>query len=325
MLLCLHLAPLCLKAQEPDLQWLGSWFNAWDLACTQLFRLPPATPPEMVFYDDTYVYTSSAKTAPSGTPIVGPSLYGRKISWLKMPHKDTLILPDGQRVPVGLMSFAAATGDGRSFFVMAAPSFWKAAGVESRELTLEKMLTGVFLHEFAHTRQYPGFGRMVDSVERKNSFGDMQLSDDIVQDYFRKDSAYTRLFLSETGTFYEASDSDETRVLVKKGLAMLKARQEKYFTGNKTVLTELDDVFLSMEGLGQYVAVYWLTHPQGGNMPPAEAVNGFRRKRNQWSQEEGLAMFLALTKLAKPDWLNDQFGEHPKTIVQLLEQAVAEK
>lgn len=47
-----------------------------------------------------------------------------------------------------------------------------------------------------------------------------------------------------------------------------------------------------------------------------------RRKRNQWSQEEGLAMFLVMDKLTKPDWRKDLFGEHPKTIIALLEAAV---
>jgi hypothetical protein len=68
------------------------------------------------------------------------------------------------------MSFAASTPQGRSFFVMAAPAFWRTAGVESKAFSLDKMLTGVFLHEFTHTRQQKGFGRQVDAIERVHAF-----------------------------------------------------------------------------------------------------------------------------------------------------------
>ncbi len=317
--------PLGVRAQSAGLPWLGRWFSAWELVSKELLGLPAAQPPEMVFYDSVQVYTTAGITAPAGTPVKGPALYGQQLPWKVAAHGDSLILPNAQRVPVALMSFAGATGEGNGFFVMAAPSFWKKAGIESRELSLDKMLTGVFLHEFAHTRQYSGFGVQVDAIERARTFTDVPLNDDIVQGYFKSDSGYVRAFRNEIETFYEAAGARsvrEAKTLTRKALAMLKARQEKYFTGDKAFLRELDDIFLSMEGLGQYVAVYWLVHPKGGNLPPDVAVNGFRRKRNQWSQEEGLAMFLALVRLSKPDWAREQFGSQPVTIVALLEKAL---
>jgi hypothetical protein len=326
LLIAFSLYSHCARSQDSRFEWLDKWLRAWELVSKELFALPDTEPPEMVFYDDTFVYTTSAKTAPDGVPFTGPALYGKKQTWRKMPHKDSLMLPDGRRVPVALMSFAGATRDGGSFFVMAAPAFWKTAGIESKELTLDKMLVGVFLHEFAHTRQYDGFGKMIDKVEQNNTFPDIPLNDDIVQGYFRKDTAYTRIFLEETEAFYIADTASKklAKASARKALALLKSRQKKYFTGDKAILTRLDDIFLSMEGLGQYAAIYWLTHPKGGNINREIAINGFRRNRNQWSQEEGLAMFLTLTRFAKPDWLRDQFGQQPKTIVALLETALRE-
>lgn len=318
----LTLFSLCARSQVTGQQWLQDWLYAWELTNRQLLSLPPDTPPEMVFYDDTWIYTTA--TAKGSSPMSGPGIYGKPLQWRKAKHRDSLALPDGQRVPVGLMSFAASTREGRSFFVMAAPAFWKTAGVESSAFTLDKMLTGVFLHEFTHTRQQKGFGSQVDSIERIHTFQEVPLSDDIVQGYFKKDSDYVRSFLEEIDAFYtaaEAKDTKQAKEAVRKGLSLLKARQAKYFTGNKAILKTLDDIFLSMEGLGQYVAVYWLMHPQGGNVNRATAINGFRRKRNQWSQEEGLAMFLALSRLQpEKNWIKDQFNKKPLTIVDLLEQ-----
>ena len=129
----------------------------------------------------------------------------------------------------------------------------------------------------------------------------------------------------EVDKFYEAafaSTHNEAKRLGMKAMELFNARQSDYFIGEKAILKDFDDVFLSMEGLGQFAAVSWLINPKGGNMEFNNAVNGFRRKRNQWSQEEGLAMYLLLDKLAEPDWNNDIFGVKPRSINRLLEDAL---
>jgi hypothetical protein len=167
----------------------------------------------------------------------------------------------------------------------------------------------------------------VDEIDSTYKF-DMPLSDDIVQDHYKKDSVYVKLFHSEVNKLYEAAfahNEKAARGLVGKALFLLKKRQTKYFKGERAILKELDNIFLSMEGLGQYAAVAWLTHPKGADMPFEKAVNGFRRKGSQWSQEEGLALFLILNRLTKTDWPNDIFGKKPKNIIELLEQALKQK
>ncbi|MGZ8524827.1 MAG: hypothetical protein ACXWV1_10390 [Chitinophagaceae bacterium] len=318
--------PVIQKNKNENLEWLQNWFTAFELVSKEVFHLPDEPAPLMLFFDKTYVYTTSEISAPGADPIKGPSLLGEKLTWRKHAHHGQLILPDGQKVPVGLMTFAAPLKDGnrKSFFVMAAPPFWDEAGIESAELGMDKLLTGVFLHEFAHTRQMQGIGARVDEIDSTQQF-DMPLSDDIVQNYYKKDSAYVKLFRSEVNMFYEAafaSNEKEARSFAAKALALLKKRQAKYFTGKKNIFKELDNIFLSMEGLGQYAAIAWLTHPKAADMPFEKAVSGFRRKGSQWSQEEGLALFLILNRLSKTDWANDIFGKKPKTVTALLERAL---
>ena len=306
------------------LDWVEKWFSAWELTSKEVLSLPQDTPPEMLFFDEKYIYTTSKVSAPNGSLLNGPKLFEKKLPWRMAPHNGQITLPDGQEIPVGLMTFAAPAGKEKVFFVMAAPSYWKKAGIGSEQLNLEKMLTGVFLHEFAHTRQFKGIGSQIDSIERHYQFEDIKLSDDIVQEHFEKDSAYVKIFNSEVNKFYEAvfADNDEdSKLLAMEAIALLKSRQTKYFTKDKAILEKLDNIFLSMEGLGQFVAVAWLIHPGGGNVTFDVAVNGFRRNRKRWSQEEGLAMFLLLNKLTTPNWVKDIFGEEPKYITNLLEQA----
>ncbi|AXY78448.1 hypothetical protein D3H65_32645 [Paraflavitalea soli] len=305
---------------------LDKWFTAWELTSTRKFALLPVPAPAILLYDDKHVYTISAVSAPdSAVPYTGPAFFDQQLPWKRGPHHDTLTIPDGKKVPVGLMSFAASDSSGHPFFVMAAPGFWKAAGVESKELGLDNLLTAVFLHEFSHTRQQAGMGAMVDSIEKTHSFKDPELSDDIVQHTFQNDSNYVRSFRAEVSKFYEAAfagDKEKTKQLTREALLLLKKRQSTYFIKEHAVLKPLDDIFLTMEGLGQFAGFYWLQDPSGANIPFEKAVEGMRRKRNQWSQEEGLAMFLVLDKLTKPNWSNDLFGEHPKNIIALLEAAV---
>ncbi len=207
---------------------------------------------------------------------------------------------------------------------MAAPAFWKEAGIKSNEVSFEKMLTGIFLHEFAHTRQMRGLGERINELEERYTFDTLKLSDDIVQDYFSGDSLYEQAFRQEVAQFYRAAfakDMSDVRELTAKGLTMLKARQKNYFIKEKKMLRELDNVFLSMEGIGQYAMVAWLIHPKGGNIPLKTAVDETRRKRNWWSQEEGLALALILSRLPDSDWSTSIFGDEQKDIIELLEHA----
>jgi hypothetical protein len=208
---------------------------------------------------------------------------------------------------------------------MAAPSFWKKKGVTSYSLTLEEMLTGVFLHEFSHTRQFKGFGKQIDSFEQADVFKDFKIDDDMVQRFFENDSVYKQNFLLEVQAFYDAAfakDKTETKRLARIAMAMLRKRQQTYFTKSNVILKKPEALFLSMEGIGQYAAVAWLMHPKGGKLSFDSAINGFRGKRAWWSQEEGLAMFLVLDKLGKQNWNKIMFEKNPMLITQLLEESI---
>jgi hypothetical protein len=74
-----------------------------------------------------------------------------------------------------------------------------------------------------------------------------------------------------------------------------------------------------MEGLGQYTMYAWLIHPKGGNIAAETAVKGVRRGGRWWSQEEGLALFLALEKLAPPKkWAPKMFGSTTESVLRLI-------
>jgi hypothetical protein len=95
------------------------------------------------------------------------------------------------------------------------------------------------------------------------------------------------------------------------------ARRAKYFTGNDAVFAELDDVFLGMEGLGQFVA-YRSAMLDG--MTAADAIEFVRRGGRAWSQDEGLAAFLAIDALV-PAWQARVLDSTPPGVLSLLAAA----
>jgi hypothetical protein len=312
-----------LNNENIQLGWLEEWFSAWELMSKEVLELPKTTPPEMFFFDEKYIYTTSEISAPFGKSFNGPKLLGEKLPWKRQLHNDTLTIPNGQRIPIQLMTFAAPSEkkNVEAFFVMAAPIFWKNTGIESNEVSLDKLLTGVFLHEFSHTRQMKGIGSQITEIENNHTFK-YEISDDIIQDYFINDSLYIKEYNKEIDLLYAASNAktkEELHNLTKQGIGLFKERQKKYLIPENKVLVEMDNVFLTMEGLGQYMIVSWLTHPKGGNYPLNIAVKATRRGGKWWSQDEGLALFLVLNKMKKPNW-KIMFSNDPIDIVTLIEE-----
>ncbi len=302
----------------------AKWFAAWETVSRDFYKIDRISPVEFVFFDEKYVYSTSDVSVPDGELIDGPKLFDKKLAWKRAVHNGKLTLPNNQTVPVGLMSFASQLENKNAFFVMPLPEFWKKAGVESKELGLENLVTGVFLHEFSHTQQMQNFGSKISEYERKYKF-ETELSDDIIQDYFEKDADYNSIFREEVKLFYDAAtENDKTKAadLIKESIEKLRLRQNKYFISDKAHFREIDDFFLTMEGFGQFTMYLWLTSPQGAKILPEIALKGVRRSGKQWSQEEGLALFLLLNKLSKPKhWARSMFGNKTQSVIELISKS----
>ena len=309
------------KQTDIQLTKAGKWFSAWELVSKKIDRIDTLQPVDFVFYTDSFVYSTSTISIPAGEPVIGPGLLDKKLNWYKAAHNGMLTLPDGQQLPLGLHSFAAPLPGRNAFFVMPLPAFWEKAGVQSEELGLDNLLTGVFLHEFSHSQQMRNFGSSMSEFEKKHRFKS-DFTDDLVQACFEKDSVYTNRFREETALFYAAAMTDNNihrQQWLIKAFQHYHSRQDTYFNGEYEVLKTLDDFFLSMEGLGQYSMYAWLVHPKGGNLSKETALRGVRRGGKWWSQEEGMALFLVLEKLLLPhQGAAAMFGTKTVSVIELI-------
>jgi hypothetical protein len=309
---------------HPALQPVAKWFAAWQLVSKEIYGLDTTRPVEFVFFDEKHVYSTSGISVPGGELIEGPALVGKKLIWKKDFHLGKITLPDKQTVPVGLMSFASPlkAEDSNAFFVMPLPEFWKTAGVEGKEIGFDNLITGVFLHEFSHTQQMQNFGVKMTEYEQDKMFANINFTDDIIQDYFGKDTVYTAMFREETELFFAAAEfkgKAKVRSMAKVALLALNYRQQKYFTGDKEILKPIDNFFLTMEGAGQYTMYAWLIHPAGGNLSVKDALAGVRRGKKWWSQDEGLSLFLVLNRLSKTKlWAKLMFGNETVSVIDLI-------
>lgn len=302
---------------------VSKWFSAWQLLSKDIYKIKKVQPVDFVFFDDRYVYSTSRITIRNGTPVNGCNLMNLQLKWNKKLHKDSIVLPNNTKIPVGLMSFAAeAAGKNNSpFFVMALPQVWKKYGVASKELGLDNLITGVFLHEFSHSQQMNNFGKRITDFEQQQKWP-VEFNDDVIQSIFINDSAYTNSYKNETAIFYQSVQNNALNLQqIEEGLKLMSERREKHFTDRYASLTEAENLFLTMEGLGQYSMYSWLIHPRGANIIKELAIEGVRRKRNRWSQDEGFALFLVLDKLSAPNlWVQQMFGKEYENVLNLIKQ-----
>jgi hypothetical protein len=292
-----------------DRDWIDHALGDWRFAEVHELRLQPKPLPPIEIFDGHCQYVSSSNASPP--------------EWKGSTHGATVSLPDGSKIPAGVVSFAApvAGQTDAGFFVISLPSVWRANDVQSG-LGLERLMEGVFLHEMTHTRQFYFVNPTMERLTKVNHLPD-DISDDSLQDTFSKNPDYVLDYNQEVDLLYEAasaSSDDKARRIAKTALAHIRARRAKWFTGKLAYWTEVDDVFLTMEGLGQWIAYAWLTDPKGANVAPAVALPEVRRKRNHWTQDEGLALFLVIDRLV-PSWQDLAFANRPELAESLLARA----
>ncbi|WP_338242262.1 hypothetical protein [Aurantiacibacter hainanensis] len=283
-----------------DQAWLEGALSQWQVAEQQWLDLPPAPLPQVVAIDSACTYTM-----PEGQVALAEGV----------PHGGESVDLGNFEVPLGPIAFA----DGSGRFVMSLPSVWRAAGISS-SIDFEVFLEGVMLHEIMHTRQSTLASDALGAIEARHP--DFRISDDLVQDTFSDDPAYVGLYETERDTLFAAAaapDDETARYLAGEALGLMRQRRAMYFHDARDFYAELEDVFLTMEGMGQFMMLSHFRNQPGVSAELAlrEALSG-----DYWTQNQGLALWLVLDRLL-PDWRERAFREPDWRAEQLLAAAVA--
>lgn len=306
--------PPCRFQGEPR-AWTAQALASWDRLDRERLQMARPVTPVITLFDQGCAYTLTPDRR--GDFAVGQRRYRTR----GVPHRGQVPLPDGNRVPAERLAFASPLSDGRMFFIMALPSVWRADRSEPRDPNLMAMV--VFMHEFAHSQQAEGLGERIDGLLARGL--PENSDDDVVQNRFGARAGYAAAYAAERDLYYRAArarDADGARLVLAEAAGATRTRRDRWFTGEEALYGEADDVFLTLEGTGNWAAWTWLIHPQGGRMAPEDATAFIRGGGAHWSQDEGLGIMLALERLS-PDWPRLAFGADGVTADVLVERALA--
>lgn len=265
-----------------DSAFLAAALQAWETVRADDLKLAPAPLPSFIVFDQQCVWRDGAGSA----------------------HAGTIALPDGNEVPARTMAFASSHA-GKAFLVLALPAVWRAEERYRDEPALDLLIRSVFVHEMTHTRQADSLGERLTQLESQYKIEN--LNDDIVQQRFASRDGFTAAFERERDLLYAIANERS----VKKRIALAKAasraieqRRTRYFTGDDAFYAELEEIFLGMEGVANWAGFRAAMH---AGLSREEAITRMRGSRKWFSQDEGLALFLAIDALT-PGWQRRLFG-----------------
>jgi hypothetical protein len=305
-------APAC-SMSAADRAWIERALEAWRFTSREITGIGGVPNSQAVFFDAGCVLTSA-------DALTNPSAQG--VTWSATPHGGSIPVPDGSERPVGITSFASGK-DGLRFFVMSTPSVWLASGVG--EGGLETTMVAVLLHECSHVAQIGPYGKRLDKLIEENSLPD-SFNDNALQERFGSNAEFTASVKKETGLFLKAAaerDDVEARFLAFEARELMRERQARWLVGDDAYLAEAEDIFLTFEGSGQWAAYQWMVHAKGGAQDPADVIPRYARD-GEWSQAAGFGVVMALDRIVGPAWKKHAFGDGARTVLEMLDDALAE-
>jgi len=305
-------APACTFA-EGDRAWVERTLEAWHFAARELAGIESVPRFRALFFDAHCVRSSDDALVRADAPA----------TWSSAAHAGMIALPDGSEIEAGVTSFTRGAEE-LTYFVMSTPSVWSAAGVGSGA-DLERTMVGVMLHESSHVAQVGSYGKRLAALIARHELPD-SFNDNAVQERFRAVPEFAAAVGKETRLFAQAAaaaDEAEARYLAFEARESMRARAERWYVGADAYLAEAEDLWLTFEGSGQWLAYRWMTDTRGGGAKPADVLGRFTGDA-QWSQGEGFALVLALDRFTGSSWRRHAFGDGAQTVLEMLDAVLAE-
>jgi hypothetical protein len=320
--------PQC-SLTDSDTRWIQGVLDGWARASRDFLEIDPNPLPRTVLFDSSCAWHLATEVGdpPGSTRIETPLRFGgRPVPVRALAHDGTVVLPNGARIPAEVIAVAMPHPGGEgAFFVLALPDLWRRHPQVSQDAHLAIRIPSVALHEMIHTRQVPELRRLVSTIGDRFDLP-AQFDDDAVEKRFRDSDEYRMMFVAERDLLYDAvaeMDLSRRKALVSEALSIAQRRRERFFTGDDEVYSELEGLFLNMEGIAEWVR---FKHHQADPAWPntdADIIAFLRGQENSWSQDEGLALSLLLDEMV-PDWKRQIFSPEMPSPLAILRDAIHE-
>ncbi len=303
--------------------WIEQVIGDWNRVRRNDLKQSETALPWIVLFDDQCVHHLNPDPehgALSVTERGSLGRIGRDLRVLSFFHGGAFELPDGERLPAQLATFAGSYNKGRrSFLVASMPAIWRKDPELIKDPQLDLLIRSVFAHEMTHTL-HRGFSARLDALERRLKWID-GFDDDVVQKTFQLNSDFVAAYTAEHAQLRAAIADvkrSEKQKTLRRALELIRERRSRFLKDKYAGLADAEEIFLTMEGAANWAA-YRVARNNG--LDDSSAQKLIRRSGKHWSQDEGLTMFLLLDAL-DPDWIRNAFGTKPKTVTEMLANAL---
>ena len=276
----------------------------WQTAVARHLQLPHAPLPWIVAFDRDCSWNLAPEPATADRDAWTLSelrFRGHPIFLKTDSHGGTVRPPSGEPFPVSPRVYAAlADSQGRPYFVMALPDVFAADPQASKDPLLRTRLRSVVSHELLHTRQLPDVAAQIKSLRERYTLP-ADIDDNIIQQRFGSNPEFRAAWERERDLFYEAVADADSKSAGRKALdavALMRARQARFYTGADRPFERIEQLFLNMEGAAEWVRYKIHEHDHELFKTHADIITFIRGRNNDWVQDEGLALVLLLDRFA---------------------------
>lgn len=327
-------AVLACALSASDAAYVQNALDGWTRVTRDLLQISDAELPWMILYTRSCAYHLAADPGTAVGREVKPldvrlAYRGQPVLVRAAPVTDAVRLPNGDSIPVAGIAFTSLyerDGAQRPFFVTALPDVWaKDPKYADDPEDWAPFVLEVLSHELVHTRQMVAIFEKLDALKQRHPLIPDRVNDDWLQEKFEPVAGVAPTVRAEIELLYQAAaepEDERARRIARTALALLRARRVTYYGEAAAAYSAMEDLFLNMEGVACWSA-FGLALTRQPAAPPLRALEAFRGNRKFWSQEEGLALFLALDRFV-PRWRARVFPPELASPVDLLESAIGD-
>jgi hypothetical protein len=284
-----------------DRQWIGSAIEVWSRAADALERRIDAMPWTILYDEQCVVHLNPRRGRARTNGSLAVTFGGKAVPVRAVAYRESFSVPNGEMVTSAAVAYTSIAKGGGTFFVMALPSVWRKDPRSMPGEDIEAFTSGVLAHEMTHTVHLESVMKALADVRRRLPAMPRQVNDDYQQEVFAGDAGYVADYDREIALYVRAveeADDVGARSLGREALAASEQRRARHFQGEHAYFTEVEPLFLNMEGVASWVA-YTVV---GAGSDPMTFAGRY------WSQQEGLLLFLLLDRF-DPAWKSRVFAD----------------
>jgi hypothetical protein len=282
--------------------------NRWAEACHRHLHVAVQPLPWIIFYDENHAWHLNPKKEllpPHAAASASLTFAGRRYTLMRVAHTGGLWVPGREPLPESPQAVTMLYADEQKpFFIVQLPSLYRKLAGVNKAPALDELFLGLACHELTHTRQLVYVAQRINLLRAQHKLPE-SIDDDMIQHTFGTNDDYRQLYEEERGQLMRAllaDNLDDCRRALAQALSVSQQRKKRFFVGDYEGYSDLDDLFLAMEGLGMWVhAQMALDHAPKGEDWRQTLVSLSEKTAALWSQEEGLGLFLLIDRLV-PGW-----------------------